>query len=412
MTSLNREERHLIAIQGLDYFASGLATIFVTIFLFAHSDLRTTVLFQLMMFGSLLTFYTLSGWTLQKFSSGTHMRVGVASRAIFYLLLFLLQGKTIHYLVPLAIFNGFGSGIYWAALNLNQYIFSNVAKREQYFGYTLAVVNFLSAIAPFLGGVIITITATKLSWGIGTGYTTLFFLVFLILAFMVFFIGKLPKHEMPSFSYRHLFSKKRSTSWKLVLWQHALMGLFDVTLDIIVGILFYLILKQEVLIGAAQTLGIIIGAVGGLASAKLLEKQHRYFWLGSIGVALALAVFALMQNTTGLWMFVIISGFCSPFLKTWISSVWFKTMDTIPDHWKNKFHLLLERDISLGLCRILSLLFLYAYLAHGDQVILARQWLIILPLLPLAIGILLHMSGKTTGSVTVEKTPLSPQTKL
>jgi MFS transporter, YQGE family, putative transporter len=412
MTSLNREERHLIAIQGLDYFASGLASIFVTIFLFAHSDLRTTVLFQLLMFSSLLVFFVLSGWSLQKFSSGTHMKVGIASAAIFYFLLFLLQGNTIHYLVPLAIFNGFGSGIYWAAFNFNQYIFSNAAKRERYFGYSLAVVNFLSALSQFLGGIVITVTATKLSLGIGTGYATLFFLVFLILAFMVFFIGKLPKHEVPSFSYRHLFSKKCPITWKLVLWQHALMGLFDVSLDTIAGILFYLILKQEVLIGAAQTVGIILGAVGGLISAKLLEKQHQYFWLGSIGIALALTMFAFMQNTTGLWIFVVVSGFCSPFLKTWISSVWFKTMDTIHEHWKNKYHLLMERDISLGLCRILSLIFLYVYLAYGDQVVLARQWLTVLPLLPLAIGILLHMCGKTTDSVTAENPPLSPQTTL
>jgi len=136
MSSLNRQERHLITIQGLDYFASGLASIFVTIFLFAHSDLRTTILFQLWTYGSLLFFFVLSGYTLRKVSSATHMKVGVAVGAIFYFFLFVFQEKTVQYIVPLAIFHGFGAGIYWAALNLNQYIFSNQTKREQYFGYT------------------------------------------------------------------------------------------------------------------------------------------------------------------------------------------------------------------------------------------------------------------------------------
>lgn len=396
MSSLNREERHLITIQGLDYFASGLASIFVTIFLFAHSDLRTTILFQLWTYSSLLFFFVLSGYTLQKVSSGTHMKVGVAVGAIFYFLLFLLQEKTVQYIVPLAIFSGFGSGIYWAGLNLNQYIFSNKTKREQYFGYTGAVVNMLSAISPFVGGLIITMFGAGLYYGIGTGYATLFFLVFLLLVCVVLFIGKLPGHEAPAFTYKQLFVKERTTSWRLVLWEHALIGLYDTALGTVTGILFYLILKQEVLIGSAQAVGFILSSMGGVASAKLLERQHRYFWLGSVGLALALLTFAFMQNPIGLWFFVIVSGFTGPFLNTWLASVWFRSMDAVRDHWRNKYHLMLERDISLGACRILSLIFLYVYLAYGDQITLAKQWLFVLPVLPLAIGVLLRMSGKFT----------------
>ncbi|MEK7591861.1 MAG: hypothetical protein AAB508_00535 [Patescibacteria group bacterium] len=392
MTSLNREERHLIAIQGLYFFAGGLASIFVTIFLFAHSDLRTTIFFQFWTFSSTLFFFELSGWSLRKFSSGAHMKLSVATSALFYLLLFILQDRTIRYLIPLALLNGFGIGIYWAAYNLNQYIFSNEAKREQYFGYSSALVNMLSAVAPFLGGVIIFI-GSSLWYGASAGYAILFFLVFLLRAFMIFFIGKLPSHEMPLFSYRHMFTKHRSRRWTLVLWQHILFGMYDIALGTVTGVLFYLILKEEVWVGAVQTVGYILGTVGGVTCAKLLEKQHRYFWVGAIGLSAALVVFALFQNPVGLWIFVIISGFTGPFLNTWISSLWFQTMDTIADHFRNKYHLLLERDMALGLSRIVSLAFLYIYLSYGDQVALAKEWLYFLPILPLGIGILLHMSG-------------------
>jgi hypothetical protein len=394
MGSLNQEEKHMITIQGLDYFISGLASIFVTIFLFAQSDLRTTILFQLWMFISLLVFYILSGWSLQKFSSGLHMKVAVACAAVFYFLLFLLKGQTITYLIPLAVFNGFGAGIYWAALNFNQYIFSNKSKREQYFGYTSAVVNTLSAVSPFLGGLIITVVASKLSFGFSAGYATLFFIVFLLLACMLVFIGKLPGHDIPKFSYHHLFHKKHPAGWILILCQNAILGLYDVASDTVLGILFYLILKQEFLIGLVQAVGFTLGAIGGFVSAKLLEKQHQYFWLGAVGLAFSLSIFAIMQNITGLLIFVTISGFTGPFLKTWMSSVWFQAMDGVQDHWKNKFHLLLERDIILEGTRIISLLFLYLLLAYGDQVALARYWLAVLPILPITIGIFLQLSGK------------------
>jgi len=168
--------------------------------------------------------------------------------------------------------------------------------------------------------------------------------------------------------------------------------MYDVSLSVVTGVLFYLILKQETLIGAAQAAGYIVGAISGVLSAKQLEKHHQFFWIGAVGLSVSLVMFALLQNPLGLWIFVLASGFTSPFLNTWISSLWFQTMDTIGDHFRNKFHLLLERDLALGISRIVSLIFLYFYLAYGNQVVLAKMWLYFLPILPIGIGILLHFS--------------------
>lgn len=395
MASLSRDERNLIIIQGLDYFASGLAWIFVTIFLFAHSDFRTTIFFQLWSFISLLVFVVSSGWILRKISSGLMMKIGIACGALFYFLLFLLQGKTIQYLIPLALFSGFGGAMFWMSFNLNQYILSNSGAREQYFGYANAIISFLSAIAPFLGGVIITVAGTTLFFGINSGYATLFFVVFLLLLSIVLFIGKLPSHEIPSFSYRHLFTKNHSRSWHLVLWQQALVGLYDIALGTVTGILFYLIIRQELWIGIAQSVGYLLGTVGGVASAKLLGKRPWLFWVGSVGLSLGISIFAYSQSLIGLWLFVFISGFTTPFLNTSMSAMMFRVMDGVGDHWRHKYHFLLERDIVLGTLRVVSFLFLYIFLSYGEQVSLAKQWLYILPILPLSIGILLHFSGKT-----------------
>lgn len=394
MVSLSQDERNLIIIQGLDYFASGLAWIFVTIFLFAHSDFRTTVLFQLWSFLSLLVFIVSSGWILRKISSGLMMKIGIACGAIFYFLLFALQGKTVQYLIPLALFNGFGGAMFWMSFNLNQYILSNSGSREHYFGYANAVTSFLSAIAPFLGGAIITIAGTTLYFGISSGYATLFFLVSLLLLGVVLWIGKLPSHEIPSFSYGHLFTKNHSRTWHVVLWQQALLGLYDCALGTVTGILFYLIIRQELWIGVMQSMGYLLGTLGGVASAKLLGKRPWLFWVGSVGLSFGIGIFAYMQNLVGLWIFVVLSGFTTPFLNTSLSSTMFRVMDGVGDHWRHKYHFLLEKDIVLGSLRVASYFFLYMYLAKGDQVALAKQWLYVLPVLPLSIGILLHVSEK------------------
>ncbi len=404
MASLSRDERHLITIEGLDYFVNGLASVFVTIFIFAHSDLRTTVLFSLWSFVSLLVFIVAAAWVLRRVSSGLLMKISIVCGAVFYLLLFYLQGNAIHYLFPLAIFSGFGGGMFWASFNLNQYILTNEVGREQYFGWAMSVINFLSAIAPFIGGSIITLAGTTLYFGVSPGYALLFFIVFILLLCMVLFIGKLPSHEIPQFSYRDLFRKSRTRTWNLVLGQQMLLGLYDVAFGTISGVLFYLILRQEFWVGAAQAISYLLGTVTGVVSAKFLRKDPRWFWLGSLGLAAGNLVFAVMQNTTGLWIFVIVTGITGPFINTWLSTVSFQAIDAVKDHWRDKYHFLVERDIVLGVPRVISYIVLYMLLAHGDQVTLAREWLYIAPVLPFTIGVLLHMSHINSSKAKVVST--------
>ncbi|MEK7119277.1 MAG: hypothetical protein AAB457_00670 [Patescibacteria group bacterium] len=110
MKSLSQDERKLLIIQGLDILAYSLASIFVTVFFFANSDLKTTVLYRAISFASMAFFMGAAGWTLRKFSSGLHMKVALFSGAFYYFLLFLLRQESVHYIIPLAILDGFTGG--------------------------------------------------------------------------------------------------------------------------------------------------------------------------------------------------------------------------------------------------------------------------------------------------------------
>lgn len=387
--TFNSEEKNLMLIQAMDYFTYSLANIFVTVYFYAHSDLKTTVLYNIVLFTNLLFFYVASGWTLKKVSSAFLIRIGLASSALFYFLLFVLKEQSLNFVIPLGIISGFGAGNYWAGFNLNQYIFTNKEKRVEYFGSISGIINLLQAVAPLIGGVIITLTKSRQIFGIEAGYTLLFFIVFLILAVMVLVVGKLPSHECPNFSYGHIISHKRSKAWKLILWQQAILGLYDVSLGIVIGILFYLIVKSEFNLGGTQTIAALLGAIASIISIRLLNKNNNYYWVGAVGLAIGIGLFAIFQNWFGVLLFILITGFCAPFLNNWISIVYFKTMDTIDSSWKEKYHLMLERDMALGIPRILSCVFLFIFLQFGDQVQLARTWLYFLPFLPLILGFLL-----------------------
>lgn len=386
--ALNREEQHLITIAGLEFLSYQLAGVFVTIFLFVNSDLRTTFIYRAWTFSSLLFFYVLSGYTLRKITSGALMKISLVTGAVYYLLLVFLGKHAIAYLIPLALLDGFSGGNYWAAYNLNQYIFTDSTKREQYFGTSGAVLNLLGAVSPAIGGAIITLGGAGMVFGASRGYAALFFVVFLVLGATALFIGKLPSHEIPEFRYQHLLTHRRSRAWWIVLWQQAVWGFGDIALATITSVLFYLILKQEFTLGVAQSIGLVFGSIAGILAGRFLSKNHSYFWIGVVGLTIIDIVFALMPNPLGLWLFVIISSFVAPFLFTLVSTIGLRTIDQSVPNWKHAYHFLLERDIAMGLARIVSFLVLIFVMNQTNQVAIARMSLFVLPLVPMILGYL------------------------
>lgn len=396
MSTFNPEEKNLILIQALDYFTAGLAGVFVTVYFYSNTDIKTTVFFNIIFYITLLIFYVASGWTLKKVSSGFLIKLGIVAYAIFYLILFFLKEGIANYIIPLAILSGFGAANYWAGLNLNTYIFTNKEKRIEYFGSINSVANIISAVAPLLGGAIIFLTKS---------YNLLFFIVFLLCALMVLAIGKLPSHEIPNFSYGHITSHKRSRNWRIVLWQQAFWGLYDSVLVTITGILFFLVVKSEFALGTTQTIAYFLGALGSMISIKMLNKNNNYYWLGALGLAAGIGFFAISTNWYGVLFYIIVAGFCAPFLNNLLSTVSLKTIDSVEASWTEKYHFLIERDIALGGARILSYIFLFLFLQRGDQVILARTWLYFLPIFPLALGFLLwKMKTEDKSSPVLPKT--------
>src|SRR3990167_11337186 len=329
MSVFNQEEKNLILIQALDYFSAALAGIFVTVYFYSHSDLKTTILYNLIVYTTLLFFYVASGWTLKKVSSAFLIRISLFSHALFYLALFLLKEQSIKFIIPLGLLSGFCAGNYWAGFNLNQYIFTNKKKRIEYFGSSTGVINLLSAFAPFIGGTIISLFIALNTFGRDAGYSFLFFLVFMLLMAMVFLIGKLPSHGIPNFAYKHIIFHKRLRSWKLVLWQQFFLGLYDTSLGLVISILFFIILKNEFNLGGTQTFAYILGTLGSMISIKLLNKNKNFYWIGSLGLATGIGLFAFWQNWYGIIFFIAATGFCAPFLNNWLSIIYFKTLDEV-----------------------------------------------------------------------------------
>ncbi|OGF99416.1 hypothetical protein A2153_00855 [Candidatus Gottesmanbacteria bacterium RBG_16_38_7b] len=334
--------------------------------------------------------YALSGITLKYISSGILIKFVLFCSALFYLWIFLTKENSINYLFPLGFLNGFIMGNYWSALNLNQYIFTHQQRRIKYFGLSLALMNLFQAIGPAIGGVIIFLGNRYLSFINFAGYSLLFLSVSLILFGLSLLVGKLPRHDKIDFSYKQIVKSKRKKDWKLILLQQAVLGSYDTSLMIVVIILSFVIVKHEIILGYTQTLAFILGSIGGLMGAKYLQVNNNLYWIGSIGIFVGILIFALFQNLFGLLLFILITGLTAPFLDTWVSTIYFQALDKNIVNWQKQYYLMIERDLILGLTRVVSLLLLFLLINTGNQIKLARIWLYILLFLPLILGLLIR----------------------
>lgn len=391
MKNLSGDERKLLLIQFFNFLSYSLVGVFVTVFFYRHSDLKTTILYNMINMGFFTIFYLCSGWMLRKISSGFLMKLSFLVAAIFYFFLFFLREQSVVYILPLGIISGFSGAAFWSAFNLNQYILTHSGRRVEYFGWGSALVNLANAFGPVIGGWLISFVA-GITLSLTTGYVTLFLLVFLIMICAVIIIGKLPSHGMPEFSYRHLWQHQRSRRWKLVLTWQAIFGLYDVAIGTVTSVLFYLAVGKESTLGFLLTIAALVSTAASLLSIRVLKKFPNGFWIGAVGTAFAIGWFALFQNLGGVWVYLILSSFTGSFLFTPMAAEYFNAVDAAAGKWQNKYHLILEQPVLFCTMRTISYVVLFFLLQLGDEITIARLWLLFLPVLPITIGLLLHKS--------------------
>jgi YQGE family putative transporter len=397
MAILNSDERNLIYLGALWSLGDALAGIFVIVFIFAHSDLATALFFTGINFFALLLWYIFSGRMMEKISSGTMVRIGLLINALFYLCLFLLRDRAVNFIVPLGLLDGTAAGIFWSGLNLNQYVYSQQHTRVHYFGTQSAINNGMQAVGPIIGAVIITWLGKATVIGFSSAYALLFLLTSLVYFLGTLLIGRLPRHGLLTFSYTKFFTHKRTAAWNRILLQHAVFGSFDVLLGTVITVLVWTVVRGEFLLGFSRSILAVITALGALLATRILKRVHGGFWVGSIGISIGIIGFSLVPDLRGVWFFILVYGSTAAFLPTWLLTQEFHTLDREKVDWKNDFHILIERDIALGVPRILSYFILILMIRHGDQVQLAWNTLYILPIFPIVLGLLfsIHQKNET-----------------
>lgn len=383
---MSKEEWQLIKLNGLFFFTVSIAGIFVNLFLFQLGGFRAVVTYGLFNLTLILIVYLLSGYFLKRYSSKTLIRSGLLLFVISYTALFLLGEKSVSFLIPLGIIQGLANGCYWPGNNLTQYVATHEHSRNEYFGKLFFYMNIGAGFGPILGGAIIYFfNLYHLKF---VGYSGVFFLVALLFAALFWITNKLPAHRGNQFSFWAILKHKRSLNWKIALSQQFFYGLFDVSFSSFSSILIFLFLKEEFSVGVVNTVSTFVFALANFLAIRLLKKHKQIYILGMFLSTLGLFLFGISQTWLGIFGLILLSNSFLPLLNITTSKSLYDTIDLAKEDWKSKYHFLVERDMALGIARILTYAVLLFLFTSENQITISKKWILVIPIFPLLIGAL------------------------
>jgi YQGE family putative transporter len=389
---MSGEEKLLLRFMGLFAFTTGLSHIFLNVYMFRLGGFRAVVELGLISLIFLFIFYILSGYMLKKFSQIALIRIGVLFLGLFYLLVFILKEQSINYILVLGAISGIGNGNFWAGFNLSQYIATHSKSRNEYFGKQNSLISSSNTLAPLIAGAVIFIFGSTL--GIRFGYLFLFLIVSLLFFYLLLYVRGSTKHSGTSFSVMHILKHVRTKNWKIILSQQFLLGLYDTSFNVFSAILIFNILKQELTLGIVNSASTIVYASSSLLAIKLLDKNRQRYLIGSILGALGLFIFGIQQNLLGILSLIFIYYLVFPLLFIPASKMVYDVVDEVELDWRMKYHFLVERDSAIGAGRIITYLILLFFFNQNNDPSVAKTWMMIIPIFPLAIGFLQYLYYK------------------
>ncbi len=381
-------ENLLIQIERLRGFTSAVANIFLNVYLFKIGGIVVVSWFNVANFVALYAAYYATGYLLKTHSSRDIIRWGLGGLGVLYVLVFTLGEGSADAAVLLGLVSGASYGFYWAGFNLSEYLGTKSGTRHEYFGKMRMWSAMVGAFTPLIAGGIVSGVGELVSND--AGYVTLFFILAIALFYTVRQAGGLPEHRGAAFSGSHIVGNTRPRRWKLLLVQQFFGGLWDSSSAALIPVLLFLILTREVTLGAVGSATAVMIGIGSYVAGLALRQNTRWYVFGALMMPLGLAAFALAQNVYGI-IALIVGRACLPFLYNVVDKTYYDVMDGLPGEWQERYHFIIEREFALGAGRLLSFGALLLLLTPQNQVAMATQWLLIISVLPLLVGVLQYL---------------------
>ncbi len=353
---INKNLRKLIISHNFFRFGRQFLIIFMNVYIWKlTNDFRVVAFFNLFYYLTHATSFLVFSNFIKKGNIHFPRKAGLVGHIFVFLIIGMLKENIVSYLVFLAIFKGFFSGLYWSSYHVFRFDLSNHKNRGNFIGIEKASKILINIVVPSFGGFVI-----AMNFG-GLGYSNVFFLgaIFFICSFFLGNIDFKPQDlgKFHPIKTLHQLKKHKNILKSLLVGVLANLGRSGPLLVTLLPVLIFNESNSELQLGGWLSFFSILAILTALGIGKFVNhKYYRKFIVigGLCFVAMVLALiiwpFSLM-----LFFFGAFSGIFTLFLDIPRRAISDNLIHHMDNYSKHRMEYMAIREFSsIGVGRVLS----------------------------------------------------------
>ncbi|MCM3735680.1 MFS transporter [Bacillus cytotoxicus] len=292
---VNRDLLLLLIIGGLYTLAISLSNTFVNIYLWKQTkDFMNIGFYNLASVVLQPLTFLVAGKLAKRIDRTILLRIGVATLAVFFIVVLLTGTNASHYILLIGSLLGIGYGFYWLAFNLLTFEITEPETRDFFNGFLGLLTSFSGMIGPIASGIII---SRMEKW---SGYTFVFFLsltLFTIAVVVSFFLTKREcegRYELVEV----IKERKMNKNWGRITLAHFFQGLREGTFIFVISVYVYMASGSELALGKYGLVNSAVSFVCYYVVARVLKKEWRKQAILLGGIILYAVVFLVVFHVT------------------------------------------------------------------------------------------------------------------
>jgi len=353
---LGADSRHLLLTATLANGGFALSSVFLSLFFYvASGHVADMALFALGRYAGLAAVSVALVVLAPTMSPRRLMRLGVVATAAFYLVLIVAGKEAASLAMPLGLFNGAASGLYWFGANTAIFDVVGDGERGRYYGLTFGLLNGLNVIGPLGAGLVVAVIGGLPGYLAVFGAAGATFLAALLTARNLpdgAGVGGMRLGEMLRLP---LERPRWAAMWTVVF----LRGFKQAAGGLGLVVLVALVTRSSLAQGEFASVS-ALAAVGTSVLAGHIGPEHRAraMWLGAIGFVAATGLLLMNAGLVTLLAYGIATGLVYPAVMVPVASVVLEAIDADPEAQRRRGGYVCSRELAVNAGRVAAVVLL------------------------------------------------------
>ncbi|WP_040950386.1 MFS transporter [Gorillibacterium massiliense] len=351
---LSLQAKWLLLVNGLYVVANALSGTFVNVYLWkVKNDLAMLGWFALYQQAAMaLTFWLCGKWAKEG-NIMNCLRTGLATAALFYLVVLVLGSTAVQWIPLLGIVQGLTSGFFWLAFNVLYFEITGPEDRDSFNGWAGLLGSAAGMAAPWISGQLIfrlkDVNGYRLIFALSLG-------VFVAAFFCSFLLKKRKAEGRYLWSFGARIVRRKNGVWRRVLPALVAQGLREGVIAFMIPVLVYISTRNEMKLGNYSLVTYGVALFTFLAAGRYV-RPHRRKWamlIGGAGMTAVVLPFFKQVSYGTLLFYGVGTALFLPLFFIPVTSVVFDLIGREQDGGANRVEYIVVREVAINAGRIIG----------------------------------------------------------